>query len=54
MTKHTVTFTAEDGWLVAKCNCGWHHKWKPNDRINEGDYGIILAYGLTHSRDGKP
>ncbi len=49
--KHMVDFTAQDGWLVAHCTCGWTQKWKPAEHIREGHYGSILAVGLKHSLD---
>lgn len=47
---HTVSFTAQDGWLVASCGCGWIHKWNPNNEVHPAHYGKLFAYGLDHSR----
>lgn len=50
--QHIVSFTAEDGRLLARCCCGWHHAWTPNTlTIEETDYGLLFGIGLGHTKD---
>ncbi len=47
--EHVVSFTAEDGALIARCSCGWFHRWRPFSDKPSSHYSLILSYGLEHT-----
>ena len=53
MPSHVVSFSAEDGSLVARCLCGWQEAWTPWDESSYLDYSGVLDMGLAHSLQGR-
>ena len=43
--QHVASVTVEDGWMVARCSCGWQHRARPFEDVPAA---VIYDYVLDH------